>query len=277
MNLKLPPLFEDREGRERDYFLSIAQKHEKELLLHRDAGKLWHKDNSGKDWSNVTEHCLLEAARVSKFAKILNISDPVRSDLVSAAVVHDFNKKSEIFLTRKDIEKGGTGRKGLLIAEEESEKNLRVAGFSETVISLAGCVAAEPKNLFQMKDFLYSSALSSLEMAHIVMHYVDNYTRYNLWAEIMKREKGRNINDVDRRNAMNASNPAYKKMNKEGLAFHKAHPFFRGMTRFEAAIAINHLIENKLFEIMKKQSNLKIKDPLEIPEFIDNRIKEHFK
>ncbi len=271
--MRLPPIFPNFVDKERDYFFSIAREHEKELSLHESSGGLWEKNGNGKDWANVTEHCLMAAARAGALARLLGLPDALRASLVSAAAVHDFNKKEDIRLTREDIAAGGSGRKGALASGEESEKILRAADFPELISSLVNCVSGDPKDVYRMKDFLDLAEPSPENIAHFAIHYIDNYTRGSFWAEAADYGNNGGVNDIDRRNVMNASNPSYEKMNKEGLVLNKNHPFFRGMTRFEAAAAVNHLIEKKLAEIIRKRG-IDIKNPLDLPELIDKRIKE---
>ena len=270
--MHLPPIFQNLSDKERECFVALALEHEKELSLHETPGRLWEKDEQGKDWSHVTEHCLMEALRVDMFARLLGLPEIIRGELVSAAILHDFYKKEDILRTKEDIAAGGSGRNGALAAEEEDKKILRSEGFSENVISLVGIVAGDPQNVFRLKDILDSIDISSQDIAHFVMHYVDNYTRGSSWAEAAEHNKRGDFNDVDRRNEMNESNPAYRKMNREGLELNERHPFFRGMTRFEAAAAVNHLIEQKLADIMRMHG-ANISDPLDMPELVDARIK----
>lgn len=272
-NMRLPPIFMSLPDEERKFFLRLAEKNEKELLLHEHPGKLWEKDEQGKDWSNVTEHCLVEAARVNILALLLRLPDGVRNNLVSAAALHDFNKKEEIRLTREDIAAGGSGRRGVLIAEKESEEILRIAGFPDLVISLIGHVSGDPDDVRFMKGLLDLPSLAPEDIAHLVMHYVDNYTRGSSWVQPAEQRGGVSMNEVDRRNAENAANPKYAKMNFEGLAQNEAHPFFKGLTRFEAAAALNHLIEKKFVDVIRGHG-VDIGDPSTLPEFVDARIKE---
>jgi len=272
--MELPPIFTNLEKEERDYFIALAKTCEKELSMHENPGKLWEKD--GEDWSNVTEHCLVEAARVGALADMLGLEGEVREKLISAAALHDFNKKEEIRLTHEDIAAGGSGRRGVLVCEENNEKILKGAGFSEAVISIARHVTGDPEDVYFIKDILDAPNLSQEGLAHLIMHYVDNYTKGSSRAEAASYEDGRGVNDIDRRNKMNSSNPAYKKMNEEGLILNQNHPFFKGMTRFEAAAALNHLIEKKFADIMKK-NGLDIENPIGIPQFVDERIKGNIK
>jgi len=272
--MQLPPIFLNLEAEEKEYFLSLAESREKELALHENPGRLWEKDEKGKNWSNVTEHCLIEAARVRALADLLGLESNVREELVSAAAVHDFYKKEEIRLTREDIAAGGSGRNGVFIAEGAGEKILRAAGFSDTVISLSGHLTADPKDVYYIKEILDLPNLSSENIAQLVMHYIDNYTCGSAWAEPAEHRGTIGTNDIDRRNNTNALNPTYEKMNREGLALNNGHPFFNGMTRFEAATALNHLIEKRFADIIRKRGG-EISDPLDLPELVDTRVKEN--
>lgn len=270
--MELPPIFLNLKTEEKEYFLSLAKSRAKELAFHKNPGRLWDKDEQWKDWSNVTEHCLMEAARVGALANILGLNNDMWENLISAAVLHDFNKKEEISLTREDIAVGGSGRNGALIAEEKSEKILRDAGFSDIIVSLIRHVT----DAHFIKRILDLSNISCDDIAHLIMYYVDNYTRGSRWAESAESRGTIGINDTDRRQEMNTLNPIYEKINNEELALNENHSFFRGMTRCEAAAALNHLIEKRLADIIIK-NGVNIGDPLDMPEFVDNCVKNDIK
>lgn len=274
--MDLPPIFAGLEPQEREYFIYLAKEHGRELFLHQNPGKLWDKDAEGKDWSNVTEHCIMEAARVKALGEMLGLPQDILRKLVSAATLHDFNKKEEIRRTREEMASGKSGREGVIAMENENERILKSAGFPEIIISIARHVTGDPEDVYYIKDILDSSPILPEGLAHMVMHYVDNYTRGSSWAEPAALESGKLINDIDRRNAMNAANPNYQKMNQEGRELNAVHPFFKGMTRFEAATALNHLIEEKFAGIIK-ENKIDIPSPFHIPELVDVRIKEEIK
>jgi phage terminase small subunit len=274
--MELPPLFLDRDDHERDYFLALAAAHARELALHEHPGKLWEKDEEGKDWANVTEHCLLEAARGEALAELLGLSPEMRANLAAAGAVHDFNKKEEMRFTREDIAAGGTGRGKVIEMEAASEAILKKAGIPPLVVSLAEHVSGDPKHTFFMRELLDKQELSEEDIAHLAMHYIDNYTKGSAWAEPAAEEGGMEINDIDRRNRMNAKNPAYAAMDKESKILNDAHPFFKGMTRFEGAAAINHAIEKRFAELITARGGPPIR-PIDLPEAVDLRIKEKIK
>lgn len=276
--MHLPPIFATLDAADQDYFLAIAKKHERELQLHEVDGKLWEKDASGKDWSNVTEHCLIEAARADIFSELLCFSNEVRGDLASAALLHDFNKKHEIELTREDIAIGGDGLAGVRRAEEDAKKTLREKGFSEKIILLLTNITGDREDLLQMMRILNLKSATEEDIARLVLHYIDNYTRGSSWVEpaVLDVSLGKRINDLDRRSERNAENPTYEKMNAEGIRLNSGDSVLDGMTRFESSAFVNHLIEKKLADLING-CGVNIEDPLNIPEIVDERIKNKIK
>jgi hypothetical protein len=263
-NLGLPPIFVSCPEEQQRFFLELALRHEKELSLHENPGKLWEKNEEGKDWSNVTEHCLMEAARVGVLAGFLGLADKIRGSLVSAALLHDFNKKEEVRLTYEDMESGGDGRGGVFLSEEASSKVIRETGFSEFVVSLTDHAHGDPVNVLFMKRILDSGNFSEENLAHFVMHYVDGYTRGSSWVEPVKRLGERAWNELDRRGEMNSMHPAYAKMSQEEIPAYEDDAVLRGLTRFEAAVALGHLLEKKFAELMAERG-IPVPDPLLIP------------
>ena len=93
------------EEKKTNFFVKIGLKLKPEFLLHREAG-LWEKDtkkeegteneDNAENWRSVSEHCLMEVARVSVFAEQLGLSESVTKDLIEAAALHDFFKKEEM-------------------------------------------------------------------------------------------------------------------------------------------------------------------------------------
>ncbi len=60
-----------------------------------------HKKWLGENWKNVTQHCLVEVARVDVLANLIDISKDIREKLKEAAFLHDVNKKQEIEMINK--------------------------------------------------------------------------------------------------------------------------------------------------------------------------------
>ena len=212
--------------KKREYFSRLALQARDALKLHRDIGLLWEKKNGAESWRNVSEHCLVEIARVEILAEKLRLPGNQKKDLMIAASLHDFFKKEEMAVVKEDINQGGSGRVGNLKAKKRATDELIKAGFSENIIRLVNSIGGQPEELFETKNILDKEFLSNEDIAFLVMHYVDDYTRGSDWVTSAAIERGITINDVDRRIQKNLNNPNYQKMNEDSLILHKGHPFF---------------------------------------------------
>src|SRR3989344_5891623 len=77
------------------YFYRIALETRNGLSLHKKQ-KLWEKEGNQKPWRNVSEHCIVEAARVSEIARLTGLSSEWQQKLKHAAILHDFYKRQEV-------------------------------------------------------------------------------------------------------------------------------------------------------------------------------------
>lgn len=272
-NVQIPEFFIGESDSVRSYFNKLILKYGRAINLHVNPGDLWNSDEHGRNWKNVTEHCLIEAARVEELTELLGFDPELQDKLIEAAVVHDFYKKREIELTRIGIEKGDSGREGVLKNEDEAVDVLLGAGFSQKQIAWTQSVSGDPQNVHRMKKIIDAGSFDLDKIADLILHYVDNYTRGSSWVAPAELQGTKIINDIDRRNLMNAENPDYRKMNEEGRELNSGHPFFDGMTRFESAAAVNHEIEKVFFKIITNRG-FTLRFPQEIPEFIDTRIRK---
>src|SRR3989344_5741892 len=77
------------------FFANLATKNTGAFKQHAREG-LWVRNEKGeRDWGNVSEHCLVEIARVSVLADMIGLSKSVSKDLELAAGLHDAGKKQE--------------------------------------------------------------------------------------------------------------------------------------------------------------------------------------
>ncbi len=254
------------------YIDALGEKYRDALALHEEPGKLWEKDANGKDWRNVTDHCLMEAARAEIFSKKLDLPPGVAQDLAVAAALHDFCKKFDIQYTKEDIAAGGSGRRGYLRSERESGAILRKAGFSERIIRISESTNGEPETLMAIKKIIGVDEISDDDLAYVVLHYIDGYTT---GSELVAPAE-KHMNDIDRRMMRNAENPDYRKMNQEALISYKGIPGFEGKTRFEAQAMVGHLIEDKLTKLIHARTGEKI-HPRRLPEIIDEALRRAIK
>ena len=89
-----------------DYFSNLAMHLYSMAKLDIKFGKLTRRSSeneklSEKDpdnWSNVTEHCLVEAAAINELGKALGLNQEEINQLTKAAAVHDWNKRIEVCL-----------------------------------------------------------------------------------------------------------------------------------------------------------------------------------
>lgn len=244
--------------KKRKYFTNIGLQMREALKLHKKAG-LWERNNGKRDWGNVSEHCLVEVARVDVFAEKLNLPEDLKNDLKIAAALHDFFKKGE----KEIVTSEGLSWDSFEKASEESTRQMREAGFSERVIRLANSVGHE--SLLETESILKKESLSLEDISYLILHYVDDYTIGSDWVKPVEEINGKQVNNLDFRVNKNEANPRYAKLNEEG------RKKFAGETTFEAQRRIGHLVEEKLASIITEKIGLTI-TPKELPQFIDKEI-----
>lgn len=79
----------------RRYFVSVGLGQIAAMRMHKDAGLLEKNSDSERPWGNVTEHCLVEAARADVLSELLKLPEDLSSDFKKAAALHDYFKKGE--------------------------------------------------------------------------------------------------------------------------------------------------------------------------------------
>jgi len=231
------------EDKKRDFFSKIALRVRDVLKMHNKAG-LWGEKGTEEDWRNVTEHCLVMVARADVLAEKLGFSEELKKDLAMGVAAHDFYKKQE-------IRKTGSGEltvQAMEEAEKESEKTLRVNGFSERVVKISGSAALV--SLREMSLILEKDNLSQEDEACLVMHYLDDISTGSEWTT---------PNALDGRIDKVEQNPKYKLLKDRGL--------------YEQQRKIGHQVEDRLLELLIQRGVVEIKGPEELSQFIDNQIK----
>lgn len=242
-----------------EYFKKISLSVREAFKMHKEAG-LWGEKNSEEDWRDVSEHCLVEAARAQVFADKLGLSEDVKRDLVSAAALHDFFKKEEI----KIYETKGISWDNYEKAEERASNLLREGGFNERVIKLVGSIGMIA--LGEVKGILGKKELSQDDIAFLVLHYIDDYTNGSEWAEPSKTgEDGKKVCGLDER--LNAAAKKYWPLGEQG-----GERLFNGESSFSVEIKTGHLVEKRITDILNERHNVNI-IPEDLPYFIDQKIK----
>lgn len=243
------------------YFSGLALQEKEALRLHRSEG-LWQRTEDGdRDWGNVTEHCLVEAARVQIFAQILGFDESLTSDLMTAAALHDYFKKGE----KEVLEQKGLSWDAYSEAQEIAKTKLAEAGFNERIINLVGSVGHETSP--EAEAIASQDSFSENNLAYLVMHYVDDYTINSDWVNSARGVGSQRENDLDARMDKNEANPRYARFNEEG----REH--FDGETAYSVQRRVGHLVEDRLADIISRKTGRSI-NPLDLPEFIDNVLKQ---
>lgn len=223
-------------------------------------------------WESVRAHCLIEAARVSVFGDMLGFDKGLLRDSVTAALLHDGNKEQEVAEIEKAIRMGDSGRAASVAAAAKYMEKLKSKKVSSRTVNFIHLVGGMPETLIEIKKILNKKSLNSEDLAALVVHYVDDYTRNDEWVLSAERQDGKIINDVDRRAEKNRTSPRYEKIYREITEIIRAHPFFAGMTSLQAAIAVSHEIEEKIALMLEVRSGTRIA-PCDIPEEVERKIK----
>lgn len=259
--------------KKRAYFSRLALGIISAMRLHKKPGLLLEHKGGEREWSNVSEHCLVEVARARAFAQKLNLPMAVRRELELGAALHDFDKRTEIMAMKAAIAHGESGGKASDDADKIGEYQLREAGFSQNVIEIFSSTGGKPQQLFEIMRVLTKQEFTDQDIARLIIHYVDGYTRGSEWAEpAAMAESGEMINEVDRRTQKNLDNPNYKKLNKESVAKLAGNPTFQGLGYIEGDGLVCHMIEKRLAKLINQETG-EIINPLELPEIVDREIR----
>lgn len=247
--------------RRRAYFVKLALESKEALKLHKTSG-LWGKKDGKKEWGNVTEHSLVEIARVDVLAAMLDLPQEIIRDLKTAAALNGFYKRDEV----QNLGNDGLNWASFEKSAEEAERTMHEAGFDDRVIRLAFAIGhGRPRSIIRAEQLL-NQTLSEEDMAFLIMHYVDSYTIESNWAHLPETlESGGKINDVDRRYLKMEQNPRLNDLNESG------REYFQGETLLYAQRRVSHLVEEKLAQLVSQKLNTSI-DPLKLPNLVDQEI-----
>src|SRR5258708_9692686 len=123
---------------QRIYFVCLSLQGFSAFKMHKAIG-LWEKKSGVGEqvsWRNVSEHCLVEMARVKALARVLALSEELQKDLLAAAAIHDFYKEQEI----KIIKAEGASWASFAKASKQAMRIMKDVGLRERVIWLANAV-----------------------------------------------------------------------------------------------------------------------------------------
>jgi uncharacterized protein YoaH (UPF0181 family) len=247
-----------------------TKKKELEGLIASTVGSFLDFAERKNKWKNVTDHCLIEAARAFIFADLLGFDAELKRDLVLASLLHDGHKDREIAAIQEALSNGMSSN----VAVRKYLEELRRKGVSSRVINFISFVGGAPEVLFEVKKILEKhQSLSDEEIASLIAHYIDDYTINGEWVKPMERmPSGDFMNDVDRRMERNNNNPNYKEIANEDSRVLESLRIFPGKGLFEIMAIMSHEIEVRIAQLIKNHAKI---DPISIPETIDEKIKEY--
>ncbi len=253
---------QDFESQKQDYFSQIALEERSALRLHKEFGLLRRGASGEREWGNVAEHCLVETARARVFAELLGLNEELSRDVSTGAALHDFFKKQEVAV----MGESGPSWYAYDFAQQLGTDELRKADISPRATKLAGAAghSAVPKT----EAILAKPDLEDEDIAHLVIHFIDDYTVGSEWVQPAEINDGKKINDLDRRMDRNEANPRYRSLNQEG----KQH--FDGATTFEAMRRAGHAAGVKLAELIAERNGLEPLDSLDLPVYIDDILRQ---
>lgn len=241
----------------RNYFVRLGLQMRPALELHQRAG-LWERTPEHKrDWGNVSEHCLAEAARAEVFGDLFRLPAALKEDLKIAGALHDYFKRREKEITRE----GGGTEEAFAKAETESLRRMTEAGFSERVIYLASGTGTVESIKVVTPQLLAKSQLTDDEIAYLALHYIDDYAIGSDWVTpATTLPDGTVVNAFDRR--MDDLDVRYPELKAEGF-----NDFQRD---------IGHQVEERLAQILSERTGLQV-SPKQLPETIEQGLKERIR
>lgn len=243
--------------------------------MHQVSGQLTKDPETHKrPWGNVSEHCLVQVARVETLGKWIGLPVPVTAEMKVGAVLHDFHKRQDITATRLAIQAGGSPLATVRAEQQKGDDLLRTAGFSNRVRRLASSAGGDTPQLIEAQRILDQETLSDDDWAYLVVHYVDDCSIGADWViPSQVGTGGKRINIIDFRAAGNKAKPEYAKISQQVTAELSGHPVFGGMSNYDSWSLVFHQIEQRLAKKISERTG-EAMDPLTIPELVDQKIRD---
>ncbi len=172
-------------------------------------------------WSNIYQHCKTEAIVAFILSNLLHLSEEDSNILIKAAILHDWYKKSEIEITRKE------GLEGYERAGKESFNKLSSMGVEQRIVDIAHSVGTTSlKEISISTDFLKR-----------LMHYIDDICKDDTIVAVNER-----VDYLE-------SQEKYKELNHSGKAIHN------GKTNFQVQRKLGLEIQKQIESILNIKSN----------------------
>lgn len=248
------------------FWAGVGFKVREGIKMHQRTGQLRKGPDS---WRNVTEHCLVQVARSEVLGRLIGLPENLMEDIRMGAMLHDFDKKQEITVTREANRRGDSPLFTVRIAHLRDDVLLESYGFNDNVRRLASASGIDAPQLVEAQSILDKKSLSDEDLAWLVVHYVDDCSIGSDW--IQQGEKGKNI--IDYRMEQNKTKVDYVKISQEISQGLVGHPKLGNMNLYDAGAFVSHQIEQRFAQRIKEKTGEDI-DPLAIPQLVDQKIKE---
>ena len=236
--------------KKRAFFVKIGLSVRNSLRIHKEQG-LW--GDADENWRRVSKHCIVEVARASVFAEKFGLLEETKNNLIEAAALHDFYKKKEI----KSAGSTGLTWENMRRSSLEADKIMRAKGVKKDVIELVDSVGLGA--LENIERILKKKRLSEKDIASLVLHYIDAYTKETDWAKVAEGD----INAMDLRINDGAINPKYRPVYEK--------EYSDGETVANAQSRIDHSVQEVLAGMLRKKTAEEVA-PQDMPYLIDQDI-----
>lgn len=123
------------------YFADFAKSHLSAFRPHYKQGETLGK--GPEVWRNVSEHCLVAGVFADILADELHLATDQKSNVVKAALAHDWFKKHESMAQRAASENGTLSIQTLSEIKERDSQALQEMGVPRDIISLTGANVPE--------------------------------------------------------------------------------------------------------------------------------------
>lgn len=210
------------------YYNKIEKEFENDFKFLKDVGRLTD------DWSNVYEHCRMEAYIAMILSRILDLSSEDMDDLIKSAILHDWYKRIE--------------RESENYETSYSYDKLVECGYSEKIASISHSVGHTSLNTIESKPLLNK-----------LMHFIDDIV------------SGTSITEISNRVEETRNTGRYKKLEEDYKVHLNGRSFFD--VQIEVGEKIQNEIENlskipngelvkiikeKYYQIMREIYNFKL-------------------
>lgn len=221
---------------------------------------------------NIVDHERREVPQVDVLAELLGVNETIRHYLRQAALNHDAPKLWE----KKYIGRVGATLPAFerleVIQDRLIKKNLRQA--VKNIMAGAGVPSfARIQALLREKRRrkIPFSEWRPFEQAQAILHYVDSITIDDTWHEskAVDEKNEKVVNQLDRRSFRQEGKAGNRRLDNDA----RRRRVFRGESLHEAQRRLGHQLEAIFVERIRQHTDLVI-NPLDLPEFIDQQIRE---